>query len=142
MYFDYHWKFQNVNDNMSLSYFDSPVSIYTPIRINVTGDFKASRVYNAQTWTLLLTNKFPYHEMQYTQKFLPYSFKFPFAEIVINRLPRRKVRREHPLLSISDGTEYTIHYFTKRTFSTFLCGSTIFLITCHCFSVRLVGNGS
>lgn len=52
-------------------------------------------------------------------------------------LPRYKTGKEHPPLLVQD-VPFMISQ--RELFRLLSCCSTIFLITCHCFSARLVGS--
>lgn len=98
--------------------FLSPFDFLFFICINVMGCLDASGIYNSESGTFLLTDRFPCHAVENIEKLFQHTFEFPLAEIVVNCLPRGKVGRQHsPLTAALADIEYGVQNFSETLFS-------------------------
>lgn len=141
MYFDRHRQSKCVHNNILLPAFDS----FTPVNaiftaVYIMGSPYTSRIYQADTWVGLLAKGLAYRVPKMVRHRLKYPFQLPFAEIEY-----ALCQGSNSLGSIRHGQPVLVMYsiafiiFRNECFRFLSLVSTIFFITCHCLSVRLVG---
>src|SRR5512139_16900 len=102
---------------MTLVPFDLFAAINTALFTGVDG-FYALRIKDAIAWLGGTTYLFTAIGDQSIQTFLPNAALVPFAEMIINRLPRRKIVGHHsPLHSAFDNIQNRVDYRSDGVFA-------------------------
>lgn len=113
MHSDCHRQSKCINYNVLLSAFDFLVTVDTfAAGVSMVGGPDTTGIYDTHIWAFLAIGKFTHISMKSVHYIFKHSFKFPFAEIIVNRIPWRKILRQHtPLASGFVDVHYTVHDF-------------------------------